>query len=220
MEQGKTGFANIVQFGKDFGTANLVPGKKVYGERLVKHGGQEYRIWDNYRSKVAAAIKLGLKNFPLGEDSKILYLGAGNGTTVSHLSDICKGGVIYAVEVFSRPMVDLLRLCKSRQNLIPIFEDAHKPQNYAPSISEVDFIIEDVAQRDQLSILNKNADVFLKKGGLVYLMVKARSIDVTLEPKKVFDSVLAEMQGKYNILESIPLDPYEKDHMCIVAQLR
>ena len=210
---------NIQQFGADVGTLNLVPGKKVYGERLVKHGGQEYRIWDAYRSKISAAIKLGLKNFPLSENSRILYLGAGNGTTVSHLSDICNRGLIFAVENFSRPMVDLLRLSKSRQNIIPIFEDAHKPQHYSSLTSEVDFIVADVAQRDQLDILTKNAETFLKKGGIIYLSVKARSIDVTLTPDKVFSNILEQMAGKFNILESIKLDPYEKDHMCIVAQL-
>ena len=211
---------NVQQFGAEVGTLNLVPGKKVYGERLVKHGGKEYRIWDSYRSKISAAIKLGLKNFPLNENSRILYLGAGNGTTVSHLSDICTAGAIYAVEVFSRPMVDLLRLSKSRQNIAPIFDDAHKPQNYANIVPEVDFIVADVAQRDQLDILTKNAETFLKKGGIIYLSVKARSIDVTLEPQKVFEKILAEMGEKYKILENIPLDPYEKDHMCIVAQLK
>jgi fibrillarin-like pre-rRNA processing protein len=43
-------------------TRNLTPGRRVYGERLVKWGGAEYREWNPYRSKLAAAIANGLKS--------------------------------------------------------------------------------------------------------------------------------------------------------------
>ena len=33
--------------------SNLVKGNNVYGEKLVKYEGEEYRIWDPFRSKLA-----------------------------------------------------------------------------------------------------------------------------------------------------------------------
>jgi len=45
-------------------TQNLVPGNQVYNEKLVQSGGVEYRIWNPFRSKLAAAIINELKDFP------------------------------------------------------------------------------------------------------------------------------------------------------------
>jgi fibrillarin-like rRNA methylase len=48
----------------------------------------EYRVWNPFRSKIAAAILGGVENIHIGPGSKVLYLGAASGTTVSHVSDI------------------------------------------------------------------------------------------------------------------------------------
>jgi len=50
---------------KKLATQNLVPGNQVYNEKLVQHKGSEYRIWNPFRSKLAAAIMNDLKNFHL-----------------------------------------------------------------------------------------------------------------------------------------------------------
>ena len=62
-------------------TKNLTPGRNVYGERLVRFKGDEYRIWDAFRSKLAAAILKGLKTVPIKPKDSVLYLGAASGTT-------------------------------------------------------------------------------------------------------------------------------------------
>ena len=48
----------------------------------------EYRAWNPFRSKLAAAILGGIDNIHIKPGSKILYLGAASGTTVSHVSDL------------------------------------------------------------------------------------------------------------------------------------
>jgi len=53
-------------------------GEQVYNERLVKHKDKEFRSWNPYRSKLAAAILKGL-DFEIKPDSKVLYLGAATG---------------------------------------------------------------------------------------------------------------------------------------------
>jgi fibrillarin-like pre-rRNA processing protein len=50
---------------KQIATLNLIKGNNVYGEKLVKYNGDEYRIWDPFRSKLAGALKKGLKNLPI-----------------------------------------------------------------------------------------------------------------------------------------------------------
>ena len=90
-------------------TRNLAPGKSVYGEELVSIDDAEYRVWNPYRSKLAAAMRNGLKKLDIRPETRVLYLGAASGTTVSHVSDIVgANGVVYAVELSYRPMRDLM----------------------------------------------------------------------------------------------------------------
>jgi fibrillarin-like pre-rRNA processing protein len=201
-------------------TKNAVPGKRVYDERLVKSEIGELRVWDPFRSKLAAAIRKGLKNFPFAPDSKILYLGASTGTTVSHLSDIIgPKGEIFAVEIAHQVIKPLLALCEVRHNIIPIHGDAKQPQEYK-EVGEVDAIYQDVAQPDQADILVKNAEMFLKKDGIAMIAIKSQSIDVTKKPKEVFAGVLSILETKFDVLEKYELEPFDKDHLFVVLRYR
>lgn len=48
----------------------------------------EYRVWNPFRSKLAAAILGGVDQIHMSPGSKVLYLGAASGTTVSHVADV------------------------------------------------------------------------------------------------------------------------------------
>lgn len=192
--------------------------KSIYGEKMVKRGNRTLRTWNPYRSKLSAALLLGVK-IDVRNDFSILYLGAATGTTVSHLSDIVYRGTIYAVEISSIPMKTLLDLSKIRKNVIPIMEDANHPDRYLHIVPEVDFIYQDIAQRNQIEIFIKNCKLYLKDKGSAIMMVKARSIDVSVEPLKVYEKVLKEIKKNgYGIEQIKKLDPYAKDHACIVVR--
>ena len=63
----------------------------------------EYRVWNPFRSKLAAAILGGVDKIYMPPGCKVLYLGAASGTTVSHVSDVVgPGGMVYAVEFSHR----------------------------------------------------------------------------------------------------------------------
>lgn len=117
-------------------TLNMNPGKQVYGEKLIKvdnpDGSKvEYRVWNPFRSKLAAAILGGVENIWMPPGSKVLYLGAASGTTVSHVSDVVgPTGIVYAVEFSHRPGRELINMAKTRPNIIPIIEDARHPLKY------------------------------------------------------------------------------------------
>ncbi|RLF85135.1 fibrillarin-like rRNA/tRNA 2'-O-methyltransferase, partial [Thermococci archaeon] len=115
-------------------TKNLVPGQKVYGERIVKWKGEEYRIWNPNRSKLAAAILNDLKNFPIKPETTVLYLGIASGTTASHVSDIIDWeGKIFGIEFSPRVLRELVPLVEERRNIVPILGDATKPEEYRAS---------------------------------------------------------------------------------------
>ncbi len=204
---------------KQLATKSIAPGHRVYDEIVRQIKGEEYRIWNSYRSKLAAAIYKGLKNFPFRRGTKVLYLGIASGTTASHVSDVIEDdGIIFGVEIAHRVLRDLLGVAEVRRNIVPIMESARRPQSYSWIVSEVDVVYEDVAQPDQASILVKNADIFLRKGGVAMIAVKASSIDVTLPPKKVYRLVEKEVTstGRYKLLETVDLSPYDPKHAMMV----
>ncbi|MCK4565938.1 MAG: fibrillarin-like rRNA/tRNA 2'-O-methyltransferase [Candidatus Thorarchaeota archaeon] len=207
---------------KSISTKSLVPGTSVYGEKLVKEGEDEFRLWSPRRSKLSAAIKRGLTEMPIQPGSKVLYLGAASGTTVSHCSDIVgPNGVIYAVEFSQRTVRDLVQLAAVRPNIIPILDDARHPTRYAPLVSgSIEVVYQDVAQPNQASILYENLKTFCSFGAWGMLAIKARSIDSTSSLEEVYSREIAELDNKgLEIVENINLEPLEKDHRFVVCRV-
>ncbi len=210
---------NVYTLEDQIATINLNPEISVYGEKLIEENGKEYRLWNPYRSKLAAGLMNGLSNLNILENSKILYLGASTGTTVSHISDIVTNGRIYAVEFSPVTCKKLIRLSSKRSNIAPILADATKPKQYLHLVEQVDLVYCDVAQPTQTSLFIKNMNLFSKEDGLGLLMLKARSIDVVQKPKKIFklqEKILKEKGFK--IIEKIKLEPYEKDHIGFLVE--
>ena len=201
-------------------TKNLVSGKNVYGERLVKFRGEEYRLWDPYRSKFAAVLLKGLETVPIQPDHKVLYLGAASGTTASHVSDIVGDkGHVYCVEFASRSIRELVNnVCVFRYNMSPILADARLPERYVTLVGKVEDIYCDIAQPEQARVLADNADLFLVDGGWVMLAIKAQSIDVTKEPSKIYEREINTMKTRgFKVKEVVHLEPYDKAHAMVVA---
>ena len=201
-------------------TENLVPGNQVYNEKLLSKNGIEYRIWDPFRSKLAASIMNRLEEFPFKENSSVLYLGVSTGTTASHISDIVgMDGKIFAVEHSSRVARDFLdRVASYRKNIIPILQDARQPREYFSVYEKVDIVYSDIAQPDQTEIAIANCKAYLKNNCYLFLVIKTRSIDVTQSPKKIIENELKKLQPNFEILQQIDLYPYDKDHAMIISK--
>jgi len=220
-------FAEIYQITLEDGaqrlaTRNLAPGMTVYGERLIRYEGAEYRVWDAFRSKLAAVILKGVQTVPIKPDHRVLYLGAASGTTASHVSDIVgEKGHVYCVEFASRSLRELVsNVCTYRLNMSPFLEDARFPEKYAMFIpGKVDDIYCDVAQPEQAKVLADNADYFLKASGWIMLAVKAQSIDVTKAPSEIYQREVKVLKSRgFSVEEVVQLEPYDKAHAMIVAQ--
>jgi fibrillarin-like pre-rRNA processing protein len=215
-------FLGVYHEGQKLFTRSLpsAKGKRVYGEKLVHQKQIEYRSWNCYRSKLAATIVKGCKTFPFDQTSSLLYLGAASGTTVSHLSDILSKGIIYAVELSPLVFFDLLKNSKPRLNIIPILADASKPESYKVIVSNCEVLYQDIAQRNQVEIFIRNTDAFLKPKGYGILMVKARSIDVASLPSVIFNKIKIELEeANFEVLESINLEPFHKDHLAVFVRV-
>jgi fibrillarin-like pre-rRNA processing protein len=205
---------------KKLATLNLVPGNQVYKEKLIKVKDEEFRLWDPFRSKLAAAIMNGLEVLPIVRKSNVLYLGVSTGTTASHVSDIVgPSGIVFCVEHASRVARDFLdRVSSHRSNIVPILQDARNPKQYFSVYGPVDVVYVDIAQPDQTDIAMLNCKTYLKKGGYIMLVIKTRSIDVTRDPDQVVKSEIKKLSANFEIVQEINLSPYDKDHAIVIAK--
>ncbi|EFA82831.1 fibrillarin [Heterostelium album PN500] len=212
---------------ESFATLNSTIGESVYGEKRVSvevgTEKKEYRIWNPFRSKIAAALHRGIENIYIRPGCKVLYLGAASGTTVSHVSDVVgPEGVVYGVELSARSGRDLIGMAKKRTNVIPIIEDARHPHKYRMLIGMVDVLFADVAQPNQAQIVSQNAAYFLKNDGHFIISIKANCIDSTAPTDvvvaKEVEKLKAEKLKPQQLLKN--LDPYERHHALVVGVYR
>ncbi|MCP4764305.1 MAG: fibrillarin-like rRNA/tRNA 2'-O-methyltransferase [archaeon] len=201
-------------------TKNLDAGKAIYEEWLFFEKDEEYREWNPYRSKLGAIIKKKVRNIYFTKKSRVLYLGASSGTTVSHVSDIVNEGIVFAVEFAPRSIRELVQNCENRKNVISIMGDANLPEKYAKFIfGEIDLLYEDVAQPNQTEIAILNAKCFLKSGGILIITIKARSISTSTKPSEIYPQELKKLEDAgFEILEKMDIKPYTADHLIVIAR--
>ncbi|HUR69191.1 MAG TPA: fibrillarin-like rRNA/tRNA 2'-O-methyltransferase [Candidatus Thermoplasmatota archaeon] len=210
---------NLVKF--DDGrllTRNLAPGQRVYDEELHTVQGSEHRTWNPMKSKLGSYLVKGGRNLDLQANSVVMYLGAANGTTPSHVSDIVSDGVLVAVEFSPRSFRDLLRVAEPRPNMVPVLADAWRPELYERYVGKVDLLFQDISQRQQGAIFSKNILRF--KPTLAIIAVKARSVNVAANPRDVYQAIAEEVSATtgYEVVEVVDLGPYERDHAAIVLR--
>ena len=127
--------------------------------------------------------------------------------------------MIYSIENSPIAIKHLIKLSEKRKNIIPILADANHPDKYSLIVSLVDIVYQDISQRNQAEIFIENINRFLKEKGFGILMVKSRSIDVSLKPENVYDIVSSKLkENGLKIIKKIDLKPYEKDHAAIVVK--
>src|ERR1051326_5023296 len=213
-----TGLAGLYEDKGFLWTENKVPGHAVYGERLRKAMGREFRHWNPFRSKLCALATKDPQTPWVDPRGDVLYLGASTGTTVSHVSDLTTG-MVFAVEFSPRSARDLLWNVEPRPNVVPILEDAGKPERYAAYLAKpVATLVQDVAQRHQVDIFLRNLPL-LAPGGLGFLFVKARSINVAEAPAVVYQEVERRLkEAGVDIVRQVDLEPFEKDHRAFVVR--
>lgn len=220
MKSAKKIFPGVWRKGRQLFTKSLIPNQRAFTKSIVKEGKIEFREWDPNKSKAAAGIMKGIKNFKIKENDKILYLGIASGSTASFFSDIIKNnGVIYGVEISERCVRDLNTVAEKRGNIVPILADARKPNDYS-WVEPVDVVFQDVATNDQSEILIRNCQKFMKKDGIAMLAIKSRSIDVTKNPREIYKQEVAKLEKVFKILDMVELDPYEKDHLFLIMKMK
>ena len=217
--------------GRNVWTVNANPGVAVRGESLRKFRGVEHRRWDPNRSKLGAGL-LRTRNDPTlllpDAGSTVLYLGAGHGTTISHLHDhLCGaknrfGGRLVAVDLAPRCLRDLTYLAEHRPGLVPVLGDARKFDAWGILIpSRVDWLFQDVAQAGQVEIFLSAVRRFLSKDGIGLLSLKAASERHNDGgDEDIFAAAIAQLSSEVELLEHINLTGFEDQHALFVIRRR
>ncbi len=205
-------------------TQNAVPGQAVYGESLRKFSGREHRRWDPTRSKLGAAM-LRTRDDPADllpePGTSLLYLGAGHGTSISHLHDhLCGqgnrfGGRLVAVDLAPRCLRELTHMAASRPGLVPVLGDARQHSAWGILVPrKVDWLFQDVAQAGQVDMFVAACRRFLNVGGQGLLSLKAASERWTGEGEAALFAGVEEqlVAAGFEVVESIELTGYEDNH--------
>ena len=210
--------------GRTIWTRNAVPKHSQYGESLRRFKGIEYRRWDPTRSKLGAALTRARQTqYELLPEpgETCLYLGAGHGTSLSHLHDhVCgesnrENGRIIAIDISPRCLRDLLHMSTKRPGLVPVLGDARKHSTWGIMVAnKVDWLLQDVSQAGQAEIFISAVHRFLKPGGKGLLSLKAASERWSGEGERaVFDAVAEQLeQAGLTIVERIDLHGLEDNH--------
>lgn len=212
------GIDNVFFAGMD-GKEMLSTLTRFQGDDTFAFEGKTYRLWSPATSKLASMIMKGMKP-PLYRDSRVLYLGAASGTTVTRVADIADNGIVYAVEFAPRPARDLLKAVVDRENVIPVIGDARRPGKYPPFIDSVDVVYQDVAQPNQAEIAIANADKYLQPGGMLILAIKAKSVSISESVEDVFKGELETLEKRFDIVEKLSLEPLHHDHLAVLAKYK
>ena len=215
----------VLKEGKSIWTINAVPGHSVYGESLRRIQGMECRRWDPTRSKLGAGI-LRTRDDPAlllpEEGSTVLYLGAGHGTSISHLHDHLCGegndlnGRLVAVGLAPRCLRELTHMAKSRPGLVPVLGDARQHAAWGVLLpTKVNWLFQDVAQAGQVDIFIAACRRFLHIGGTGLLSLKAASERWTGEGEAaLFENVEQQLlTSGFDVVERIELTGYEDNHV-------
>jgi fibrillarin-like pre-rRNA processing protein len=205
--------------GREYYTRALAEPPAVRGERIRDREGVNFRHWDPTRSKFGAALVLGWAGRRPKVGERWLYLGAGAGTTASHLADLVgRGGAVFAVEPSVRPFLRLLEVADRYPNLLPILGDARHPASYAGSVRSASGLYADVAQPDQVEIVARNAELLLQDGGAVLLVLKTASLGRDPDADRLLRRALAELPPELEVGAVRSLEPFHRRHFLVEAR--
>jgi fibrillarin-like pre-rRNA processing protein len=154
------------------------------------------------------------------EADTVLYLGAAHGYTATFVADMVgPKGVVFCVDFAPNVVRDLLAKCKHRKTMIPILADAKKIEDYSWRVTGCDSLVQDIAQKDQVTVFVSACNRFLKDGGFGLLSLKARSVDVSRNPKDIFKETHTVLESHgYKVVDYRELAPYERDHAVFIVK--
>ncbi len=184
--------------------------KSIYGEQVSNRGGKYFRVFSPLRSKLSSSMRLGLRP-DIRSGDHMLYLGAGAGTTASHIADSLSSGSIFAVEFAPVPFIKLTSLSAIKENVFPILSDAQKPELYGLFVDRVDIVYQDVSQPNQIEIFAKNMEFYGSKRGILMLKTFSLRSDFSI------DREIKKIREIFSVQQIKDISRFHRGHYAITV---
>ena len=172
----------------------------------------QYRNWNPFYSKLAAALFNGLEIFPFKPNSKIFYSDNTSNTTLSHLLDIIDSkDVIYLLKNNSTKI-------KNLKNVVIIDEVKNNILHNHDQKDTFDIIYLDIMNNENLQTQILNHATTLKKLG--FLIIILNSISKINDPlfRNQINGIIAKPSSSLKLIQEINLSNFFKNSMMIILQ--
>ena len=172
----------------------------------------QYRNWNPFYSKLAAALFNGLEIFPFKSDSKIFYSGSSSTTTLNHLLDIIDSkGIIYLQKNNSTKI-------KNLKNVVIVDQEKNSTLSSNDLKEPFDVIYLDIITNENLQTQILNHEKTLKNSG--FLIIILNKITKINEPsfRDQINNIIINSNSSLKLTQEINLSNFFKKSMMIIIQ--
>ena len=172
----------------------------------------QYRNWNPFYSKLAAALFNGLEIFPFKSDSKIFYSGSSSTTTLNHLLDIVDSkGIIYLQKNNSTKI-------KNLKNVVIVDQEKNGTLSSNGLKESFDVIYLDIITNENLRTQILNHEKTLKNSG--FLIIILNKIIKINEPsfRDQINNIIINSNSSLKLIQEINLSNFFKKSMMIIMQ--
>ena len=172
----------------------------------------QYRNWNPFYSKLAAALFNGLEIFPLKPDSKIFYSDNSSNTTLNHLLDIIDSkGTIYLQKNNAAKI-------KNLKNVVIISQGKNSTLFNHDRKETFDVIYLDITISENLQTQILNHEMTLKNSGFLIIILNSISKISDSSFRNQINSITTNSSSSLQFIQEINLSGFFKNCMMVILQ--
>ena len=189
-------------------------GKKKLFTIIPKPENQknQYRNWNPFYSKLAAALFNGLEIFPLKPDSKIFYSDNSSNTTLNHLLDIIdSNGTIFLQK-------NNVAKIKNLKNVVIISQGKNSTLFNHARKETFDVIYLDITISENLQTQILNHEITLKNSGFLIIILNSISKINDSSFRNQINDIITNSSSSLQFIQEINLSGFFKNCMMVILQ--
>ena len=172
----------------------------------------QYRNWNPFYSKLAAALFNGLEIFPFKSDSKIFYSDNSSNTTLNHLLDIIDSkGMIYLQKNNAAKI-------KNLKNVVIIDQEKNSTLFNHDRKETFDVIYLDMTISENLQTQILNHEMTLKNLGFLIIILNSISKINDYSFRNKINDVITNSSSSLQFIQEINLSGFFKNCMMVILQ--
>ena len=172
----------------------------------------QYRNWNPFYSKLAAALFNGLEIFPFKFDSKIFYSDSSSTTTLNHLLDIIDSkGTIHLQKNNSAKI-------KNLKNVVIVDQEKNYTLSSNDPKESFDVIYLDIITNENLRTQILNHEKTLKNSGFLIIILNKITKINDQSFRDQINNIIINSNSSLKLIQEINLSNFFKKSMMIIMQ--